>query len=322
MKIEQDSSKYSITLGVACSKSPKALTTPLTFEFDAGSFKNLKAIEAKLAALQNHTACLTPGERARLQNEAMRIEAFTTSKFEEVFHGKPEPTDEEQRLIIFQPSFEITDSAHLVMKNTFNARRNALESARQRIKDGNPIWSEELIKAIQGDIYSGFNDFCDFESRYQRGYITTGGYKCNMNGADNFKTAHPTVIPVFMQDLVEFLNSETAQKMHPLLLGIVAHFMFVQIHPFDDGNGRTSRIIYDICASCYDGGKYNLRDMVSISECYDKQKFVGAIFRYAKPSPSGRIDMNYYISEVGKMLEGSLDKALERAGIKETERRR
>ena len=33
------------------------------------------------------------------------------------------------------------------------------------------------------------------------------------------------------------------------LFGVVAHFWFVSIHPFDDGNGRISRAIADMALS-------------------------------------------------------------------------
>lgn len=45
---------------------------------------------------------------------------------------------------------------------------------------------------------------------------------------------------------VEWLNSEEAQSMHPVRYAALAHYKLVDIHPFADGNGRTSRLIMNL----------------------------------------------------------------------------
>lgn len=44
-----------------------------------------------------------------------------------------------------------------------------------------------------------------------------------------------------LQNWAEFVNSET--ELDPLVQMAVAHYQFEAIHPFDDGNGRTGRIL-------------------------------------------------------------------------------
>lgn len=59
-----------------------------------------------------------------------------------------------------------------------------------------------------------------------------------------FHTAAPFDTPKFMTDLVEWTNSELAKKeLHPLLVIGVFVVTFLQIHPFQDGNGRLSRAL-------------------------------------------------------------------------------
>lgn len=41
----------------------------------------------------------------------------------------------------------------------------------------------------------------------------------------------------------QWLNSPQAQSMHPVRLSALAHYKLVHIHPFIDGNGRTSRLL-------------------------------------------------------------------------------
>ncbi|KAJ8918724.1 hypothetical protein NQ315_015044 [Exocentrus adspersus] len=56
----------------------------------------------------------------------------------------------------------------------------------------------------------------------------------------------PEQIPDLMEGYVEWLNSEEAQSMHPVRYAALAHYKLVDIHPFVDGNGRTSRLIMNL----------------------------------------------------------------------------
>lgn len=53
----------------------------------------------------------------------------------------------------------------------------------------------------------------------------------------------PNDIPPLMKDFEQWLNSESAVRLHPIQYAALAHYKLVHIHPFDDGNGRTSRLL-------------------------------------------------------------------------------
>lgn len=59
-----------------------------------------------------------------------------------------------------------------------------------------------------------------------------------------FETATPFDTPRFMADLIGWFNVTTQDKiLHPLLaIGLFA-VVFLEIHPFQDGNGRLSRVL-------------------------------------------------------------------------------
>lgn len=46
-----------------------------------------------------------------------------------------------------------------------------------------------------------------------------------------------------MENLIEYLNNDGLYPTDPLLKMCVAHYQFEAIHPFQDGNGRTGRIV-------------------------------------------------------------------------------
>lgn len=51
------------------------------------------------------------------------------------------------------------------------------------------------------------------------------------------------LIEKLMDNWLEYLNNDEAYDLDPLLKMCVAHYQFEAIHPFQDGNGRTGRIL-------------------------------------------------------------------------------
>lgn len=64
-----------------------------------------------------------------------------------------------------------------------------------------------------------------------------------------------------MEKFLEWFNSN--QKLHPILKAGIAHFWFVTIHPFDDGNGRLARTITDMQLARADGTNQRFYSMSS-----------------------------------------------------------
>jgi Fic family protein len=59
-----------------------------------------------------------------------------------------------------------------------------------------------------------------------------------------FQTASPFDTPRLMTELVTWVNQEReAARLHPLLITALCVVVFLEIHPFQDGNGRLSRVL-------------------------------------------------------------------------------
>lgn len=56
----------------------------------------------------------------------------------------------------------------------------------------------------------------------------------------------PDDILYLMEEFALWLNSEQAIRMHPVRYAALAHYKLVAIHPFVDGNGRTSRLLMNM----------------------------------------------------------------------------
>ncbi|KOY84296.1 hypothetical protein AD998_21670 [bacterium 336/3] len=59
-----------------------------------------------------------------------------------------------------------------------------------------------------------------------------------------FKTTPPHLVAKEMQELIEWTNEQLSKKdIHPLLIIAIFVYEFLSIHPFQDGNGRLSRLL-------------------------------------------------------------------------------
>lgn len=94
-----------------------------------------------------------------------------------------------------------------------------------------------------------------------------------------------------LDDLCKFANSkEDAYFIHPIVKGIIIHFILAWIHPFVDGNGRTARsLVYWYLLK----KGYWLTEYLSISRIIYKNKpRYEKVFLYTE---SDNMDMTYFI---------------------------
>jgi Fic family protein len=89
--------------------------------------------------------------------------------------------------------------------------------------------------------------------------ITLGQYKTSPNHVktatgETHYYATPEETPAKMQELMEWYE-EVKQRpvdIHPIVIAAQFHHKFVEIHPFDDGNGRLSRILMNLILMRHD----------------------------------------------------------------------
>jgi Fic family protein len=59
-----------------------------------------------------------------------------------------------------------------------------------------------------------------------------------------FYFATPEETPAKMAELIQWFREESdVENINPIILAAQFHYRFIRIHPFDDGNGRTARIL-------------------------------------------------------------------------------
>ena len=87
--------------------------------------------------------------------------------------------------------------------------------------------------------------------------IAIGEYKTTPNHVqtatgETFRFATPEETPAKIHDLLEWYKQQLDDpETNPILLAAVFHYRFILIHPFDDGNGRTVRILMNFILMQY-----------------------------------------------------------------------
>ena len=120
-------------------------------------------------------------------------------------------------------------------------------------------------------------------------------------------------VPSLMKSLIAWLNQD--QETHPILKAGIAHYQFVTIHPFMDGNGRTARALATLVL--YREG-YDLKRFYSLEEYYaeDLKGYYNALHHcqgvhyYNHPNPEITPWLDYFLSGAAITFERVKERAL------------
>jgi Fic family protein len=99
------------------------------------------------------------------------------------------------------------------------------------------------------------------------------------NSRTGMASFHPPAylnVPGLTRLLMEWVNSEGAQEIHPVLRAGILHYEFVRIHPFVDGNGRVARALATLVL--FKSG-YDIKRFFTLEEFYDRNaaQYYGAL---------------------------------------------
>jgi Fic family protein len=75
---------------------------------------------------------------------------------------------------------------------------------------------------------------------YRNRYVVVAN---RLTGEVFFRPPSKEDVPGLVKELIEWLNSSEANALDPVIEAGIAHYEFVRIHPFIDGNGRAARVL-------------------------------------------------------------------------------
>ena len=134
--------------------------------------------------------------------------------------------------------------------------------------------------------------------------IIPGKYKTTpnsvrLNNGEMFQYTSPNDVDIEMNELIQWLN-ENNDNLSPIELAASLHYRFVRIHPFDDGNGRTARLLmnYVLLKNDYP---------IVIIKSKDKKDYLAALNK----ADSG--DISAFINYIGNQSLWSFDISIKAA---------
>lgn len=171
----------------------------------------------------------------------------------------------------------------------------------EHIEPGHPI-TEDLIRDIHRRLVQDVRDNAAAPGEWRKVPSTV------VNGKAH-ETVHqpplPEEIPALMRDFVAWLNTADAD---PIVMAGIAQFQLVHIHPFIDGNGRTSRLLSLLIL--YRNG-LDFQRIFNISEFYDRDRdlFYSSIGNAEKSGMDLTSWLEYFTSGLKIQVEGAVKEA-------------
>lgn len=107
-------------------------------------------------------------------------------------------------------------------------------------------------------------------------------------------------------EMAQFIKWCDESSQSPYIKAAIAHLWFVTIHPFDDGNGRLSRTIADMCLSSLDEGNTRYYSM-SAEINRNKKSYYDILERTQK----GSLDITEWLLWFFDCLERAIQRAQE-----------
>lgn len=197
----------------------------------------------------------------------------------------------------------------------------ALEFLEKKLSNKEQLTIELLLK-VQKQI-------CDGESKEKIGF--RGAMPPGILFAVWNEDHTPAYIPpkydevsLLIKELFDYINKSTD---HPLIKAAIIHYQLVTIHPFEDGNGRTARIISSYYLSLCGYGFKNigsLEEYISydIEEYYKSLQMNLPVLYYEGRNnpPHPEIWIKYYLKIFNLYTSKILSIALKKVNIYENER--
>jgi len=189
-------------------------------------------IESKILYRTINDLPILPSLASVLQEDIIKRSIFGTAAIE----GNPLSEEKVQKIISEPDSEKLKEQAEIEIKN--------LQEAYTFIKNMEEVsdffLSEELIKKIHFIITKNIKHKFAQPGYYRSTKVQVGD---NGHGGIYIPPKCYDDIKNLMKEFTIWINSEDVLQAQPQIRAALAHYHLALIHPFDDGNGRTARLI-------------------------------------------------------------------------------
>lgn len=146
---------------------------------------------------------------------------------------------------------KVVDSANMKDLEEMKASNVGLKMVKEAALDKEQPLTEYFIRTLQQTLLrEDYTVYRQLPDGTNTSYVVHAGqYKTRPNSVitptgERFEYASPEETPALMTDLLQWYNQAEAEgTMTPIELASLFHYRYIRIHPFEDGNGRISRLI-------------------------------------------------------------------------------
>ena len=136
----------------------------------------------------------------------------------------------------------------------------ALEYLSKELERKTPFSIELLLKVQKQIVFGESKDKIGLRGPMPPG-VLFAVYDSN-TGNPEYIPPEYNDIPKLLEELVNYINNSDD---HPIIKAAILHYQLVTIHPFEDGNGRTARIMSNYILSYYG---YGFKEIGSLEEYF------------------------------------------------------
>lgn len=201
----------------------------------------------KIATLYKEWQSLQPlkeSDRTRLDRKFMLEFNFNSNHIE----GNTLTYGQTEMLLMFG---KVVGNANMKDLEEMKASNVALKMVKEMALDKEQPLTEYFIRTLHKTLLrEDYTEYRQLPDGNTTSYtIHAGQYKTRPNTVitatgERFEYASPEETPALMTDLLQWYNDAEAQgELSPIELASIFHYRYIRIHPFEDGNGRVSRMM-------------------------------------------------------------------------------
>lgn len=223
------------------------------FSYNHNLVKHLGVIEGARAVIE--VLPLPPDTTLRLRHDALQRSTRSSTQIE------GNPLDEAAVRRAIARSSRTGSDAEQEVRNYWRALDRVEEFA-----EAQTLITEAFIKELHRIVIVRGRGRRGSKSEYR---ITECPVVDTVTRAIDYGPPEPGDVPALMRELVDWLSSTTAAELSaPIRAAILTH-RFLSIHPFNDGNGRTGRLL--ATAELWRSG-YRMRGFFSFDEYFNADR--------------------------------------------------
>ncbi len=187
---------------------------------------------------------LKESDQARLDRKFMLEFNYNSNHIE----GNTLTYGQTEMLLMFG---KVVESANMKDLEEMKASNVGLKMIKEMALDKEQPLTEYFIRTLhQTLLREDYTVYRQLPDGTNTSYVVHAGqYKTRPNSVitatgERFEYASPEETPALMTDLIQWYNeAETKGDLLPIELASLFHYRYIRIHPFEDGNGRVSRLL-------------------------------------------------------------------------------